>query len=235
MVCCSSASGGGVGVGLVQGLHRLLEDRLHARPPLLPEAARHAHDRVGGAVAVAEDARVEQVDAGRAAGVGEVDEPDLSDQRLRDVPEDALHEVGVGVDDDDRVAVAPRRLLLHLVLDEVLHERRLPHARARRVEVVPARRSSEKRISRGAPVVVWPTSAPPRTSRAEGMSTRAPERATSGVSSLAPGGCQRQAASRTPSTLRPRKRPGPGGCMAAGSGSPARTLPTRKRAPAGWS
>ena len=125
--------GVGVGVGLVQRLHGVLEDRLHARPPLLPEALRHAHHRVGGAVAVGEDARVEQVDARRAAPVGEVDEPHLVDERLGYVPEQVFDEVGVGVDDDDRVAVAARRLLAELVHDEVLHERRLAHARTRHV------------------------------------------------------------------------------------------------------
>ena len=34
-------SGGRVGVGLVQGLDRLLEDGLHARSPLLPQPLRH--------------------------------------------------------------------------------------------------------------------------------------------------------------------------------------------------
>ena len=44
----------------------------------------------------------------------------------------------MGVDDDDRVAVAARRLLAQLVHDEVQHQRRLAHARARHVEVVAA-------------------------------------------------------------------------------------------------
>ncbi len=130
--------GGGVGVVLVQGLHDLLEDRLHARSPLLPEPLRHAHDRVGGAVAVGEDARVEQVDAGVAALAREVEQAYLPRQGLGDLLEDVGDEVGVGVDDDDRVAIAARRLLAQPVRDEVLHERRLAHARARDVEVVAA-------------------------------------------------------------------------------------------------
>ena len=70
-------------------------------------------------------------------------------------------------------------------------------------------RSGGKWIGRGEPAVVSPTCAPPRTLRAVGSSTFAPLRATSGVSSCAPGGCQRLATSRTPSTLRLPNRPGP--------------------------
>ena len=50
-----------------------------------------------------------------------------------------------------------------------------------------------------APAVVSPTSAPPRTPLADGLSALAPDRSTRGVSSPAPGGCHRQATSRTPS------------------------------------
>ena len=128
--------GGRVGVGLVQGLHRLLEDGLHARTPLLPQPPGHAHDRVGGAVAVAEDAGVEEVDAGEALLRAEVHEPYLVDEGFWDVPEEIGHEVGVGVDDDDGVAVAPRRLLPQLVGDDVVHEGGLAHARAGHVELV---------------------------------------------------------------------------------------------------
>ena len=69
-------------VGLVEGLDDVFEDGLHARPPLIPEAVCDADDGVGGAVAVGEDARVEEVDAGRAVGVGEVDEADGLDEVL---------------------------------------------------------------------------------------------------------------------------------------------------------
>ena len=50
--------------------------------------------------------------------------------------EDSGHEVGVGIDDDDGVAVPARRLLRHLVRDDVVHERGLAHAGAGHVEVV---------------------------------------------------------------------------------------------------
>ena len=129
---------GWMGVRLVQGLGRVLEDGLHARSPLIPEPPRHADDRVGGPVAVAEDAGVEEVDAGEALLRGEVHEPHLVGERRRHVPEDLSDEVGVGIDDDDGVPVAPRGLLAHLVGDEVAHEGGFAHARAGHVEVVAA-------------------------------------------------------------------------------------------------
>ena len=67
-------------VGLVECLHHLFEDRLHTRPPLVPEPLRDSHHRIGCAVAVREDARVKHVDAGCATGIGEIDELHLVDQ-----------------------------------------------------------------------------------------------------------------------------------------------------------
>ena len=61
--------GGRVGVGLVQGLDGVLRDGLHPWSPLLPQAPGDAYHRVGGAVAVGEDAGVQQVDSG-GAGLG---------------------------------------------------------------------------------------------------------------------------------------------------------------------
>ena len=123
-------------VGLVEGLDGLFEDRLHPRPPLLPEALRHAHHRVGGAVPVGEDAGVQQVDAGGAGLVRQVDEAHAVDERLRDVFEDAGHQVGVGVYDHDGVRVPALGLLPQLVGNEVVHEGGLAHAGAGDVEVV---------------------------------------------------------------------------------------------------
>ena len=60
-------------VGLVEALDGLFEDGLHPRPPLVPQALADAHDGIGGAVAVGEDAGVQQVDSGRATLVGQVD------------------------------------------------------------------------------------------------------------------------------------------------------------------
>ena len=117
-------------VSLVEGLDGLFEDRLHPRPPLLPEALGDAHHRVGGAVPVREDAGVQQVDAGGAGLVRHVDEAHAVYERLRDVFEDAGHEVGVGVDDDDGVRVPALGLLPQLVGDEVVHQRGLAHVRA---------------------------------------------------------------------------------------------------------
>ena len=125
-------------VGLVEGLDGLFEDGLHPRPPLLPQALRHAHHRVGGAVPVGEDAGVQQVDAGGAGLVRQVDESHPVDEGLGDVFEDAGHQVGVGVDDDDGVRVPALGLLPHLVDDEVVHEGGLAHAGAGDVEVVAA-------------------------------------------------------------------------------------------------
>ena len=124
-------------VGLVEGLYGLLDDRLHPRPPLVPESSRHAHHRVCGAVAVFEDAGVEQVDAGSAVVVCKVDETDAVHEGTGDLFQQAGHEVGMGVYDDDGVAVPARRLLPQLVRDDVAHERGLAHAGARHVEVVP--------------------------------------------------------------------------------------------------
>ena len=83
-------------VGLVEGLYRLFEDGLHPRPPLLPESLGDAHHRVGGAVAVGEDAGVQQVDAGGAGLVGQVYEADAVHERLGDVLQQSRHEVCVG-------------------------------------------------------------------------------------------------------------------------------------------
>ena len=93
----------GVLVGLVEGLDGLFEDGLHPRPPLLPQALCHADHRVGGAVAVCEDAGVEEVDAGGAGGVRQVYDAHPVREGVGDVFEDAVNEVGVGVYDDDGV------------------------------------------------------------------------------------------------------------------------------------
>ena len=123
-------------VGLVEGLDGLFEDGLHPRPPLLPEALRNAHHRVGGAVAVCKYACVQQVDAGGAGRIRQVYEPHPVDEGLRDVLHQPSNQVGVGVYDHDGVVVPARRLLTHLVRDEVVHEGGLAHAGAGDVEVV---------------------------------------------------------------------------------------------------
>ena len=125
-------------VGLVEALDDVFEDGLHARPPLVPQPSCDAHHRVGGAVAVGEDAGVEQVDADRAGLVGEVDEAHPVDKGPGDVFEETADEVGVGVDDDDGVGVPPLGLLAHLVGNDVVHEGGLAHAGAGDVEVVTA-------------------------------------------------------------------------------------------------
>ena len=88
--------GGGVLVGLVEGLDGLFEDGLHPRPPLLPQALGDPHHRVGGAVAVCEDACVEQVDAGGAGGVRQVYDAHPVREGVGDVFEDPVNEIGVG-------------------------------------------------------------------------------------------------------------------------------------------
>ena len=141
----------------------------------------------------------------------------------------------MGVDDDDGVAVASRCLLPQLVGDEVAHEGGLAHARARHVEVVAAQEVVGKadRPGRGGGGVAHVGAAP--VLPAEGRSTFAPERSTRGVSSAAPGGCQREATSRTPRTLRLAEEAGGAGSNSDGAGVTGLTLPARKRAPAGWS
>ena len=84
----------------------------------------------------AEDAGVQQVDAGRSPLVGQVDEAHLVYQGLRHVLQQAAHQVGVGIDDDDGVSVPARSLLLELVADDVVHQCGLAHAGAGDVEVV---------------------------------------------------------------------------------------------------
>ena len=49
----------------------------------------------------------------------------------------ASHQVGEGIDDDDDVSVPPLGLLPHLVDDDVVHQGGLAHAGAGDVEVVP--------------------------------------------------------------------------------------------------
>ena len=124
-------------VGLVEGLDGLLEDGLHPRPPLVPQTLGDANHRVGRAVPVGEDAGIEEVDSRRSPVVGQVDEPHLVYERLRHLPEQAAHQVCVGVDDDDGVRVPARRLFRHLVGDDVVHEGGLAHAGPCHVEVVP--------------------------------------------------------------------------------------------------
>ena len=123
-------------IRLVQALYGLLEDRLHPGTPLLPQTPAHPHDGVGGAVAVGEDAGVQQVDAGSAAPVGQVDEPDPVGERFRNMLQQSAHQVGVRVDHHDRVTVPARRLLAHLVGDDVVHEGGLAHAGAGHVEMM---------------------------------------------------------------------------------------------------
>ena len=77
-----------------------------------------------------------RVDAGSAPLVGQVDEPHLLDEGLRDVLEQPAHQVGVGVHDDDGVSVPALGLLPHLVGDDVVHQGGLAHAGAGDVEVV---------------------------------------------------------------------------------------------------
>ncbi len=108
----------------MQGLDRLLEDRLLARSPLLQQPACDAHNRVGGPVAVGEDARVEQVDAEGAPLVGQVDKSDLGGERFGDPLQDRRDQVGVRVDHDDGVQVAAGRFLAQLVRDDVEHQGR---------------------------------------------------------------------------------------------------------------
>ena len=123
-------------VGLVQGLDRLLQDGLHPRSPLLPQAPCNPHHRVGGAVPVGEDAGVQQVDAWRAGLVAQVYQAYLVDEGLRDLFQDSGHQVGVGVHDDDGVVVAALGLFTQLVADDVVHQGGLAHAGAGHVEVV---------------------------------------------------------------------------------------------------
>ena len=123
-------------VGFVEGLDGLLQDGLHPGTPLLPQAPRHAHHRVCGAVAVGEHPRVEEVDAGSSPLVGQVYEPHPVGEGLGDVLKQAVHQVGVGVHHHDGVSVPALGLLPHLVDDYVVHEGGLAHAGAGHVEVV---------------------------------------------------------------------------------------------------
>ena len=130
--------GGGMLIGLVQGLHRVFQDGLHPRPPLLPQPLCHPDHRVSGAVPIGKDAGVQQVYAGGAGLVGQVDQAHPVAEGIGDLDQDAVHQVGVGVHDDDGVAVPARRLLPKLVADDVVHQGGLAHAGAGHVEVVAA-------------------------------------------------------------------------------------------------
>ena len=94
--------------------------------------------RVGGAVPVGEDAGVQQVDAGKAPLIGQVDEPHAVDEALGHLGQDAADQIGVGVHHDDGVVVVPRRLFPELVGDDVAHQGGLAHLGAGHVEVVAA-------------------------------------------------------------------------------------------------
>ena len=131
----------------------------------------------------------------------------------------------MGVDDDDGVAVPARRLLPHLVDNDVMHEGGLAHAGAGDVEVVAVEQVVGEAYLAGLARRRVPHERSPFTPPGDGRSTRAPDRSTRGVSSLAPGGCQRAAASRTPRTLRLPRSPGPAGCS-DGTGETGRILPT---------
>ena len=84
------------------------------------------------------DGDVQQVDAGRAPLVGQVNEPHLVDEAFGDLLQEARHQVGVRVHHDDGVGVPPRRLLPQLVGYDVVHQGGLAHAGAGHVEVVAA-------------------------------------------------------------------------------------------------
>ena len=129
----------GVAVVLVKGLNDVLQDGLHPGAPVLPHSLRHPHHRVGGAVPVGKDPRVQQVDPRRLRIVSQVDEVDPVDDLLWDLLQQVVDQVGVGVDDYNGVVVPPRCLLPHLVQDDVLHQRGFAHAGAGHVEVVAAR------------------------------------------------------------------------------------------------
>ena len=125
-------------VGLVDGLDGVIQDGLHPGTPLLPQPPGDPDHGIGGAVAVGEDAGVQQVDAGRSPVVGQVDEPHPAGDGLRHLLQQARHQVGVGVHHDDGVVVPARRLLPELVGHDVLHQRGLAHAGAGHVEVMAA-------------------------------------------------------------------------------------------------
>ena len=225
----------GVLVGLVEGLDGLFEDGLHPRPPLLPQALGDAHHRVGGAVAVCEDACVEEVDAGGAGGVRQVYDAHPVREGVGDVFEDSVNEIGVGVYDDDGVSVPALGLLPHLVDCYVVHEGGLAHAGACDVEVMTSEQVFGEVDGHGLARGGVSHQSPSLIPLAEGMSPLEPDRSTRGVSSPAPGGCHRAATSRTPRTLRLPNSPGPAGWSSDGSGATGFTLSTLNRAPAGLS
>ena len=199
-------------VGFVKALDCVLQDGLHPGTPLLPQAVHHPHHRVGGAVAVGEDAGVQQVDARGAPRLGQVDELHLVRQGLGDLFQQAGHQVGVGVDDDDGVDVPARCFFLELVGDDVVHQGGLAHAGAGHVEVVAAAQQVLGKmhltvLSRRGPAHRGAALHPP----GRGEERAGAERSSRGVSSPSPGGCQRAAASRTPRTLRLPNSPGPAG------------------------
>ena len=83
-----------------------------------------------------EDAGVQQVDAGSSRVVRQVYEAHPVYERVGDLFEQPFHQVGVGIDHHDGVAVPALRLLHHLVGYYVVHQGGLAHAGAGHVEVV---------------------------------------------------------------------------------------------------
>ena len=81
-------------------------------------------------------ASVQQVDARYPLLVGQVYEPHLVHELRGYVAEEGVHQVGVGIQDDDGVSASTRRPLPHLVDYHVVHEGGLAHAGPGYVEVV---------------------------------------------------------------------------------------------------
>ena len=81
---------------------------------------------------------------GDAALVGQVDEPYLVDKGLGHLLQDSGHQVGVGVDHHDGVAVAALGFFTELVADDVVHQGGLAHAGAGHVEVMAAQQVAGK-------------------------------------------------------------------------------------------
>ena len=146
------------------------------------------------------------------------------------------HQVGVGIDDDDGVAVPARRLLPELVGDDVVHQGALAHAGAGDVEVVAAQQVAGEAdgtgLARGG---VADARAALDACGATGVSAREPDRSTRGVSSpcsgrMPEGGHLADAQDAAPAEEARGRRDAAGAGRGAG-----RSLLTLNLAPAGLS
>ena len=213
MVCCRSASI--LLVGLVEGLDRLLQDGLHPRPPLLPQAHGPRRTTESAVRSLSAKTRVSSrlmpgARVSSARSMRRLPCPTRDSGTCSRIP---ATRSAWGSTTTMASWSRPSRLLLELVGDDVVHQGGLAHAGCGpRRGGGGAAGPRGKRMGWPVPAVVSPTNAPALTLRAGGNSAREPERSTRGVSSrFRRAGATERRLRGLPSTLRFPNSPGPAG------------------------